>query len=241
MEDADSDMNHNESILIVDADSSIRHLLSTVLTANNYSVLTANTGSQALSVLTTSCPDLVLLDLTLPDTDGLKLIKSVREWSLIPIIVVSARNKERDKVQALDAGADDYITKPFGTSELLARIRAALRHRRNSEDELKIPKGKYVCGELTIDFDKQRVLVSGKNIHLTLNEYKIVSLLGRYPGKVLTYDYIIKNIWGPYSKSDNQILRVNIANIRKKLEPEPNRPKYIFTVVGVGYRMAEPD
>jgi two-component system KDP operon response regulator KdpE len=241
MEEADPGMNNNENILIVDADSSIRHLISTVLAANNYSVLTANTGSQALSVLTTSCPDLVLLDLTLPDTDGLKLIKSVREWSLTPIIVVSARTKERDKVQALDAGADDYITKPFGTSELLARIRTALRHRKTPEDELKIPKGRYICGELLIDFDKHRVNVAGENIHLTQNEYKILSLLSRYPGKVLTYDYIIKNIWGPYSKSDNQILRVNVANIRKKLEPDPNEPKYIFTVVGVGYRMAEPD
>jgi two-component system KDP operon response regulator KdpE len=173
--------------------------------------------------------------------DGLKLIKSVREWSLIPIIVISARTKERDKVQALDAVADDYITKPFGTSELLARIRTALRHRKNPEDELKIPKGRYVCGELTIDFDKHKVLLSGESMNLTLNEYKIVSLLSRYSGKVLTYDYIIKNIWGPYSKSDNQILRVNIANIRKKLEPDPNQPKFILTVVGVGYRMAEPD
>lgn len=232
-------MNHNECILIVEDESSIRNFISTVLNANDYSILTASSAAQALSAITTNCPDLVLLDLGLPDTDGLKLIKTVREWSLIPIIVVSARDRERDKVQTLDAGADDYITKPFGTSELLARIRTALRHKKNFEDEFNIQKGKFVSGELSVDFDKHRVFIGEKDIHLTQNEYRIVALLSRYSGKVLTYEYIIKNIWGPYAKCDNQILRVNMANIRRKIEKNPADPTYIFTEIGVGYRMIE--
>lgn len=234
-------MNKNEYVLIVDNDSGIRNFISTVLYANDYKVLTANSGAQALSVITTSCPDIVLMDLRLPDIDGLKLIKGVREWSLIPIIIVSARDRERDKVQALDAGADDYITKPFGTSELLARIRTALRHKKNFEDEFNIKKGKFVSGELTVDFDKHRVFLENGDVHLTQNEYKIVALLSRYSGKVLTYDYIIKNIWGPYARCDNQILRVNMANIRRKIEKDPTKPIFIFTEVGVGYRMIEKD
>ncbi|HAN20786.1 MAG: DNA-binding response regulator [Clostridiales bacterium GWF2_36_10] len=234
-------MNSKECVLIVEDDSSIRNFISTVLNANDYNVLIASSGAQALSVITSSCPDIVLLDLGLPDIDGLKLIKGVREWSLLPIIVVSARNRERDKVEALDAGADDYITKPFGTSELLARIRTAMRHKKNLEDEFNIQKGKFIAGLLTVDFDKHRVFLGDGDIHLTQNEFKIIALLARYSGKVLTYEYIIKNIWGPYAKCDNQILRVNMANIRRKIEKDTTDPKYIFTEVGVGYRMTEKD
>jgi two-component system KDP operon response regulator KdpE len=165
----------------------------------------------------------------------------VREWSLIPIIILSSHDRERDKVTVLDAGADDYVTKPFGTSELLARMRVALRHRKNLEDENNTRKGNYICGELTVDFDKHRVSIKNQDIHLTQNEYRIIELLCRYPGKVLTYEYIIKNIWGPYAKSENQILRVNMANLRRKIEIDPSAPKYIFTEVRVGYRMAEND
>ncbi|HBR30540.1 MAG TPA: hypothetical protein DD733_00500, partial [Clostridiales bacterium] len=170
-------LKNNECILVVEDDSSIRNFICTVLSANDYNVLTADSAAQALSAITSNCPDLVLLDLGLPDSDGNKLIKTVREWSLLPIIVVSARDRERDKVQALDAGADDYITKPFGTSELLARIRTAMRHRNNREDEFSIQKGKFVAGDFCLDFDKHRVFLGEKDIHLTQNEYKIVALL----------------------------------------------------------------
>lgn len=234
-------MKKSECALIVDGDSGIRNHLNNVLNANDYFVLTANSEAQAISMITTNCPDIVLLDPALPDADGLKLLKSVREWSLIPIIILSARDRERDKVIALDAGADDYVIKPFGTSELLARMRVALRHRRNLEDEYGVRKESFICGELTVNFDKHRVSVKEQDIHLTQNEYRIIELLSRYPGKVLTYGYIIKNIWGPYAKSDNQILRVNMANLRRKIETDPAAPKYIYTEVRVGYRMAEGD
>lgn len=234
-------MNSDVCVLVVDKDSNIRHLISTVLNANNYNVLTAESCSQALSAITINCPDIILMELQLPDTDGIKLIKSLREWSFIPIIVVSAISRERDKVRALDAGADDYITKPFGVSELLARIRTALRHKKNLDDKLELKKEKFTSGELTVDFGKHSAHLGDKNIHLTKNEYKIVSLLCRYAGKVITYEYIIKYIWGPFAKCGNQILRVNMANIRRKIEENPSEPKYIITVNGVGYRMIEPD
>ena len=202
----------------------------------------AQTGTEAYSMITSQCPDVVILDLGLPDMDGMKILKSVREWSSMPVIVVSARSHEKDKVAALDMGADDYITKPFGTSELLARIRTAIRHTRNTlVSPTGAPVGVFVSGSLTIDYDKHRVYMDGKDVGLTQNEYKIVSLLGKFAGKVMTYDYIIKEIWGPNMKNDNRILRVNMANIRRKIEKNPAEPEYIFTEVGVGYRIVEPD
>lgn len=187
-------------------------------------------------MLSSHCPDLVLLDLGLPDIDGQKLIESVRQWSRVPIIVVSARSHERDKVMALDLGADDYVTKPFGTSELLARVRAALRHAVQQAGQ---QSGPYSCGGLVVDWEKRRVLLNGQDVHLTQNEYKIVDLLARHAGKVMTYDQIIQHVWGPNAAGDNRILRVNMANIRRKLEANPAEPQYIFTEIGVGYRMAE--
>ena len=155
-------------------------------------------------------------------------------------MVVSARNHERDKVEALDKGADDYITKPFGAAELLARIRVAIRHTRSGlANESLASSGKFVAGGLTIDYDKHQVLINGENAHLTQNEFKIVALLGKCAGKVLTYDFIMRELWGPQSKGNNQILRVNMANIRRKIEANPAEPQYIFTEVGVGYRMIE--
>ena len=160
----------------------------------------------------------------------------------MPIIVVSARTHERDKVEALDLGADDYITKPFGTSELLARIRNAIRHVRASYLTPEgMQTGIFRSGGMVIDYDKHRVYIDGADANLTQNEYKLVSLLGRYAGKVLTYDFIIKEIWGPNMKTDNRILRVNMANIRRKIEKNPAQPRYIFTEVGVGYRIVDPD
>lgn len=232
-------MNNKVSILIVEDENRISSFMNTILSVNNYHVITATNGKEALALVTSYCPDAILLDLGLPDMDGIHLIKTIREWSQIPIIVVSARDHERDKVEALDLGADDYITKPFGTSELLARIRTALRHAQNRVDKSMAQNGRFTTGGLTIDYDKRHILVDGVDVHLTQNEYKIVALLSKYAGRVLTYDYIIKTLWGPHAKYDNQILRVNMANIRRKIEKNPAEPEYIFTEVGVGYRMVE--
>ena len=229
-----------ERILIVEDDCGISHFIATVLTSNNYDVIAARTGAEGHSMITSQCPDLVLLDLGLPDMDGISIVKAVREWSQLPIVVLSARIHERDKVTALDMGADDYITKPFGSSELLARIRAAIRHGGNrGPHPTAAQTGKYQVADLVIDYDKRQVLVGGVNARLTQNEYKIIALLGQYAGKVITYDYLLKTIWGPNSGGGNQILRVNMANIRRKIEKNPAEPEYIFTEAGVGYRLRE--
>ncbi|MDE6929360.1 MAG: response regulator [Lachnospiraceae bacterium] len=226
--------------LIIEDEKSIRSFIETTLNANGYKVFTAASGQEGLSFATSNCPDIILLDLGLPDIDGLQIIKQIREWSVLPIIVISARTQEKEKVAALDAGADDYITKPFGTSELLARIRTALRHHHlQTSISGKMPNLVYQYGGLIIDYEKRLVTLNGQTIHLTQIEYKLVTLLARYSGKVLTYDYIINQIWGPYADNNNQILRVNMAHIRRKLEVNPAEPQYIFTEIGVGYRMQE--
>ncbi len=235
-------MKLKDKVLVVEDEQNISNFISTVLTANDFDVLVAQTGAEAVSMITSHCPALIILDLGLPDMDGMNILKEVRSWSSLPIIVVSARTHEHDKVMALDLGADDYIEKPFGTSELLARIRTAIRHTRTPLDNNEIAQsGKFTVKDLTIDYDKHHVLIGDQDVHLTLNEFKIVALLGKYAGKVLTYDYLIKQIWGPKAKADNQILRVNMANIRRKIEKNPASPEYIFTEIGVGYRMLEND
>lgn len=235
-------MKLKDKVLIIEDEQSISNFISTILSANDYDTIVAPSGREALSMITSHCPDLIILDLGLPDMDGLEILREVRSWSNLPIIVVSARTHEHDKVTALDYGADDYIEKPFGTSELLARIRTAIRHTRTPLDNSGIAQsGKFTVGELTVDYDKHHVLMSGEDAHLTLNEFKIVALLGKYAGKVLTYDYMIREIWGPKAKADNQILRVNMANIRRKIEKNPAAPEYIFTEIGVGYRMRDVD
>lgn len=226
-------------ILVVEDEKLIQGFIQTVLMSNGYEVLAARTGEEALTMLSSHCPDLVLLDLGLPDTDGQNFIAAVRKWNTVPIIVVSARSHERDKVLSLDLGADDYVTKPFGTSELLARVRAALRHTRQRDQRQQ--SGVYVCGGLRVDWERRRVVLDGQDIHLTQNEYKIVALLAQYAGRVMTYDQIIQHVWGPNAAGDNRILRVNMANIRRKLEQNPAEPQFIFTEIGVGYRMAEGD
>lgn len=228
-----------EKILIVEDDKNICAFMSAVLDADGYDVITAATGTEAYSMITSHCPDLVLLDLGLPDIDGLSLIPAVREWTQMPIIVVSARTQENDKVEALDLGADDYIAKPFGTEELLARIRTALRHARRRGDGSGGMDTVYRCAELTVDFSRRRVQLAGEDVHLTQNEYRILDLLCRNAGRVLTYDFLLQELWGPAAKGSNQILRVNMANIRRKLEANPAEPRYIFTETGVGYRMAD--
>lgn len=233
-------MSIKDKILIIEDERSISSFIGAILSANGYDVLYADSGKEALSMISSHCPNLIILDLGLPDMDGLQIIRTVREWSHLPIVVVSARTYEKDKVAALDLGADDYITKPFGTDELLARIRTAIRHTRTQNTNPSVAKsGKFHAGGMTIDYDKHHVYIDGENVHLTQNEYRIVALLGRYAGKVLTYDYLLRELWGPASRGDNQILRVNMANIRRKIEKNPGQPEYIFTEVGVGYRMRE--
>lgn len=233
-------MSNKYLIVIVEDEYNISSFVSAVLQANGFDTMVARNGAEAIILITSHCPDLVLLDLGLPDMDGQGIIENVRGWSNVPIIVVSARTRERDKVKALESGADDYITKPFGTSELLARIRTALRHVQLREGEqAQRQSGVFHTGDLEVDYDKRRVYVNGEDAHLTQNEYKIVALLSKYSGRVLTYDSIIKHIWGPNAKQGNQILRVNMANIRRKIEPSTAEPRYIMTEMGVGYRMAE--
>ncbi len=231
-------MNNRLLVLLVEDEMAISNFIMAVLTHNNYSVIRADRGKEALKLVCTHSPDLILLDLGLPDIDGIEVLKKIRELGNIPVIIVSARGFEREKVEALDLGADDYITKPFGTSELLARIRTAVRHNQKLQEESHPENEKVVIGGLLIDYEKRIVKVEDKEIHLTPIEYKIIVLLSRNVGKVLTHDYIIKEIWGPYL-NENQTLRVNMANIRRKIEANPAEPRYIVTEVGVGYRMVD--
>jgi len=231
-----------EKILVIEDEKNISRLICTVLRKQGYEVIQAWSAKEALMILSSTCPDLAILDLGLPDRDGMDILRDLRGWSGLPVIVVSARSHERDKVEALDAGADDYLTKPFGTDELLARVRTAIRHTRTASSNSEVARcGTYTVGDLVIDYDKHQVLVNGENAKLTLSEFRIVALLGKHAGKVLTYDYIMRELWGPRAGKDNQILRVNMANIRRKIEQNPAEPKHIFTEVGVGYRMAESD
>ena len=232
-------MTHKLSILLVEDEKNICDFISTSLSAQDYRISTAHTGKEALPIITSQCPDLILLDLGLPDMDGMEIIRQVRTWSSVPIIVLSARTQEQEKVRALDLGADDYLTKPIGTSELLARIRTALRHSNRLNTDSPLYKRPFHAKGLTIDFEKHLVSVDGKDVHMTKIEFKIISLLAQNSGRVMTYDTIISNIWGPYADDDNSILRVNMAHIRRKLEQNPAEPQYVFTEIGIGYRMIE--
>jgi len=230
----------HDKILVVEDDPGICKFLKAALGANAYDVILAENGRIALEMISSHCPDCILLDLGLPDMDGNAIIGSVRSWSRTPIIVISARSTDEDKAGALDLGADDYLTKPFGTVELLARIRAALRHTRTTAENDEIAmNGIYEVGTLRIDYRKYRVYLGGRDTNLTPNEFRIVALLGKHAGQVLTYKHMLRALWGPSASSDNKILRVHMANIRRKIEPNPDEPTYIFTEVGVGYRMAE--
>ena len=226
-------------LLLVEDEKNICDFISTSLSAQDYRISTAHTGKEALPIITSQCPDLILLDLGLPDMDGMEIIRQVRTWSSVPIIVLSARTQEQEKVRALDLGADDYLTKPIGTSELLARIRTALRHSNRLNTDSPLYKRPFHAKGLTIDFEKHLVSVDGKDVHLTQIEFKIISLLAQNSGRVMTSDTIISNIWGPYTDDDNSILRVNMAHIRRKLEQNPAEPQYVFTEIGIGYRMIE--
>lgn len=235
-------MKIKDKILVVEDEQRICNFICSVLNSNEYDSMVARSGAEAEEMIASHCPDLIILDIGLPDMDGTEVLKHLREWSSLPVIVVSARSHEADKVNALDMGADDYITKPFGIDELLARIRTAIRHTRTAASGGDVAlKGIYKVGDLVIDYNKHQVLVGGVNAKLTQNEFRILALLGKYGGKVLTYDFIIQELWGPKAGGNNQILRVNMANIRRKIEKDPAQPHYVFTEVGVGYRMAEGD
>ncbi len=229
-------MNNQPLILVVEDDQTVSGFMSAILKSNDYKVLHATSGKEAILLTASHSPDVILLDLGLPDMDGINVLKAVREWSKIPILIVSARGMEREKIEALDLGADDYITKPFGTGELLARIRRELRHSQAADDLLTAEK--MVIGNLELNYEKRLVLMNGQEVHLTPIEYKILVTLSKHAGKVLTYDFIIREVWGPYG-NDIMTLRVNIANIRKKIEENSAEPRYILTEMGVGYRMAE--
>lgn len=227
------------NILFIEDERNILTFVSKLLYTHNYKITTATTGTEGLHLISSICPDLILLDLGLPDMDGQTIIQEVRKWSACPIIVISARTNEREKVKALDLGADDYITKPFGSAELLARIRTSLRHSNSLASSPNSFSHLYKYDDLILNFEKRTLTVNGALIHLTPIEYKILAFLAQNCGKVMTYSSIITNVWGPYADNDNRILRVNMANIRRKIEVNPAQPKYIFTEVGVGYRMNE--
>ena len=234
-------MGNKYKILVIEDEANIRSFMETILETNGYQVLTAGSGDQGKLVFSSHCPDLIILDLGLPDLDGMDFIHAVRETSGVPIIVVSARSDERDKVQALDLGANDYVTKPFGTEELLARVRAALRNSRGGVDPGMVPGGKFSVKDLEIDYGQRKVYVNRKEVHLTQTEYNIVALLSEYPGKVLTYTAIIRGIWGEADTGSIKKLQVNMANIRKKLGSRPGHNQYILNELGVGYRMCAPE
>lgn len=226
-------------VLIIEDEHNISRFISKTLTLNGYRTVCAYSGNEGLSLISSICPDVVLLDLGLPDMDGINIIKKVREWSSCPIIVVSARNQENDKVQSLDLGADDYITKPFGTGELLARVRTSIRHSNRLTNGCSLDIRPYEFDGLKIDFYNHQITLDDELVHLTPVEYKIISYIARNSGKVVTHSSIMQNVWGPYIDDDTKILRVNMANIRRKLEKNPAQPKYIFTEIGVGYRMQD--
>ena len=231
--------NNKYKILLVEDDRSIVNFVQTILETGGYQVVTAERCRQGLMVFSSHLPDLVVLDLGLPDLDGAAFIQEVRTVSTTPIIVLSARTSESDKVAALDLGANDYITKPFGSAELMARIRAALRSTRHSGSVADAPEGEFIAGDLRINYDRRQVTADGKGIHLTQTEYNIIALLSRHTGKVMTYSAIIREIWGGMDEGSIKKLQVNMANIRKKLGCTPGDNRYFINELGVGYRMLD--
>lgn len=228
--------NNKYKILLIEDEGNIRTLVQTILEANDYQTLTCATCSQGLLMFSSHLPDLVLLDLGLPDADGMEFIKTVRENSTVPIIILSARTRESDKVEALDLGANDYVTKPFGTSELMARIRAALRNSRHSAAGA-LPGGKFELKDMVIDYERRTVTVAGEEVHLTQTEYNILAFLAEHAGKMMTYSAIIQSIWGVCDAGCIKKLQVNMANIRRKLGTKPGQNGYFINELGVGYRM----
>ena len=234
-------MNNKYKILIIEDEENINNLLSALLETGGYMVISAKTCLGGLTMFASHLPDLVILDLGLPDADGMNFLREIRKTSAVPVIVLSARSDESDKVIALDAGANDYITKPFGSAELVARVRSALRNSRYSSEEGRLPGGKFKSDGLVIDYDSRRVFIDETEIKLTQTEYNIIALLSEHSGKVMTYAAIIKGIWGYNDLNSTKKLQVNMANIRTKFGSKPGRNNYIINELGVGYRMCDRD
>lgn len=233
-------MSEKRTILIVEDEHSISNFISRALVSHDYLPITAYNGQEALLQFSARRPDLVLLDLGLPDIDGMEVLKHITATTFdTPVIIVSARDREKEKVHALDIGADDYIVKPFGLPELMARIRTTLRRTDRIKKNLNAVRDAYQIKDLTVDIARHQVFKGSEEIHFTQNEFKILELLCVHAGRVLTYDFILRHVWGPYDGNNNQILRVNMANIRRKLHENPSAPKYILTELGIGYRMLE--
>jgi two-component system, OmpR family, KDP operon response regulator KdpE len=220
-------------VLIVEDEAQMRRFLRVSLTSNGYQVTEAETAQEGLAQAAARNPDLILLDLGLPDQDGLTVTERLREWASTPIIVISARGREEDKIKALDAGADDYVTKPFGVGELLARIRVALRHKNVSASGSSL----FESGDLRVDLGRRQVLVGDKEVHLTPIEYKLLATLIKHAGRVLTHRQLLREVWGPNSSEQTQYLRVYMGQLRHKLEQTPSRPVHLLTEPGVGYRL----
>ena len=231
-------MDFRYKALLIEDEVSMSYYTEKILEINGFDVICANNARDAELMARSHCPDVILLDLGLPDSDGMSVLSDVRSWSHLPVIVISARADDHAKISALENGADDYIVKPFVRQELIARINVALRHHGNDADR---GCDNVVIGGLTVDFTRHRVLVDGSDAELTQSEFRIVALLAQYAGMVITYDEMMVRLWGPNSIGGNQILRVNMTNIRRKLERDPAHPRYIFTENGVGYRMALPE
>ncbi|HBJ24666.1 MAG TPA: DNA-binding response regulator [Ruminococcaceae bacterium] len=231
-------MDFRYKALLIEDEVSMSYYTEKILEINGFDVICANNARDAELMARSHCPDVILLDLGLPDSDGMSVLSDVRSWSHLPVIVISARADDHAKISALENGADDYIVKPFVRQELIARINVALRHHGNDADR---GCDNVVIGGLTVDFTRHRVLVDGSDAELTQSEFRIVALLAQYAGMVITYDEMMVRLWGPNSTGGNQILRVNMTNIRRKLERDPSHPRYIFTENGVGYRMALPE
>ncbi len=228
-------MSKTATIIVVEDEAQIRRFLRTTLASEGYQVVEAESGKQGLAEAATRKPDLIILDLGLPDMDGVEVVRGVRAWSSVPVIILSARSQESDKISALDAGADDYLVKPFGVGELLARIRVALRHFSavNGGQE-----GVFSVGDLQVDLVHRKVTVGGSEVHLTPIEYRLLTVLVKHAGKVLTHQLLLKEVWGPNYVERAHYLRIYMGTLRHKLEKDPARPRFLLTEVGVGYRLA---
>jgi len=222
------------TILIVEDEASLRRFLVPILSTQGYPVLTAASAAEGIAMARSHNPELVLLDLGLPDMDGLAVLRELRSWSRRPVIIISARSQEREKVRALDEGADDYLTKPFGAAELLARIRVALRH----EVQAMVPHSVFTLAGLRVDFERREVSVDGEPARLTPIEYRLLEALVRRAGRVATHQQLLTEVWGPAGEGQNHYLRIYMAQLRKKLEADPNRPSFFLTEPGVGYRLS---
>ena len=227
---------HPAVVLVIEDEAPIRRFLRAGLEGQGYTLVEAATGKEGIAHAAMHVPDVVLLDLGLPDIDGFEVVARLREWSSTAIIVLSARGEDRDKIRALDAGADDYVTKPFSMGELLARLRAALRHRRETATG---EQGMVACGDLAIDLARRRVTVRGDEVRLTPIEYRLLAALARHAGRVLTHEQLLRDVWGPGHAEERHYLRVYMAQLRHKIEADPARPRILLTELGVGYRLRE--